>query len=103
MPAAFYPSSTLTPAGPARCMTAAFILCLLVLCLALGASSVFWVVLGVVLAVVIALGGGGQGQGGGEGASPVAHFGFPAQFHLVNGEEGDMTGLGERPQVRTSP
>lgn len=45
-------------------------------------------------------GGGGAGEGG-RGVGPVAHFGFPAEFHLVNEEEGEAAGIGERPQVCT--
>lgn len=99
MPAAFYPSSTLTPAGPARCVASIFLLCVLALVLAQGTSSILWVALVTMVVVVMALGGGGSGQGGGEGEEPVAHFGFPAQFHIVHEERGEMTGLGERPQV----
>lgn len=82
----------------------AVLLCLLGLLGSLGETPLFWVVLGGAVVVVAALSGGGGGGGGGqeergEGSSPIAHFGFPAEFHLVNEEEGETAGIGERPQV----
>lgn len=59
----------------------------------------FWVLFAAAVIIIMALGGGGGGGGGGEGISPVAHFGFPAEFHMVNEEEGEMAGIGECPQV----
>lgn len=59
----------------------------------------FWVALALVVMVTMALGGGGRDGGGGDAGAPIAHFGFPAEFHLVNEDVGEMTGLGERPQV----
>lgn len=98
--AALHPSSAFAPAGSVRRVASAFLLFILGMFLALGADSVFWVALTVAVVLVIALGGGGRDGGGmGEGLAPVAHFGFPAEFHLVNEEEGDTAGLGERPQV----
>lgn len=76
-------------------------LSLLAMVLALGPENVFGV--GFVVVIVLALsvgGGGGGGGGGGAGESPVAHFSFPAEFHLVKEEEGGPGCLGERPQVR---
>lgn len=103
MPAVFHPSSQLRPCGPVRRVGSALLLCLLGLLLALGASTVFWVMLAAAVVVVTMLGGGGGGggEGGGEGGgvAPVAHFGFPAEFHLVNEEAGETVGIGERPQV----
>lgn len=98
MPAVFQPSSQLRPCGPVRRVGSALLLCLLGLLLALGASTVFWVMLAAAVVVVTMLGGGGGGGGGG-GVAPVAHFGFPAEFHLVNEEAGETVGIGERPQV----
>lgn len=82
----------------------AVLLCFLGLLGSLAGSPLFWVVFGGAVVVVAALSGGGGGSGGGseqrEGGIPVAHFGFPAEFHLVNDEEGETAGIGERPQVR---
>lgn len=99
MPAFFHPSSNLAPAGAVRRAASGVLLGLLGLLLALDTSSIFWVLFAVAVAVVMAAGGGGSGAGGGEGAGPVAHFGFPAEFHLVNEESGEMAGIEERPQV----
>lgn len=100
MPAVFLPSSGLALPGYARRAAAAVLLCFLGLLLSLGASPMFWVVFAAAIVVVAALSDDGGG-GGGEGArvGPVAHFGFPAEFQLLNEEEGDMAGIGERPQV----
>lgn len=101
MPAVFQPSSNLAPSGPVRRAGSAVLLCLLGLLLALGASTIFWVVFAAAVVVVMALGTGGDGAGGREGVSPVAHFGLPAEFHLTNGDEDEMAGIGEQPQVRS--
>lgn len=77
----------------------AVLLCLLGLLGSLGESPLFWVVFGGAVVVVAALSGDGGRGSGGEGGNPVAHFGFPAEFHLVNEEEGETAGIGERPQA----
>lgn len=83
----------------------AVLLCLLGLLGSLGESPLFWVVFGGAVVIIAALIGGVSGPGmgvggeGGEGGNPIAHFGFPAEFHLVNEEEGETAGIGERPQV----
>lgn len=99
MPATFQAPVKTTASGAAVRAGSAVCLCLLGLLGSLGESPLFWVVFGGAVAVVAALGGGGDRPGGGAGGSPVAHFGFPAEFHLVNEEEGETAGIGERPQV----
>lgn len=99
MPASFQAPPKIVMSGAALRASSAILLCFLGLLASLGESPLFWVVLGGAVVVVAAITGGGSG--GGEGGSPVAHFGFPAEFHLVNEEEGEMAGIGERPQVRT--
>lgn len=98
MPSVFLPSSGLVLPGYARRAAAAVLMCFLGLLLSLGESPMLWVVFAAAIAVVAALCDGGDGEGAGMG--PVAHFGFPAEFQLVNEEEGEMAGIGERPQVR---
>ncbi|CAM9262265.1 unnamed protein product, partial [Ectocarpus sp. 6 AP-2014] len=97
MPAAFQAPPKIAMSGAALRATSAILLCFLGLLASLGESPLFWVVLGGAVVVVAAITGGGSG--GGEGGSPVAHFGFPAEFHLINEEEGEMAGVGERPQI----
>lgn len=99
MPAAFQAPPKIVMSGAALRATSAILLCFLGLLASLGESPLFWMVLGGAVIVVAAITGGGSG--GGEGGSPVAHFGFPAEFRLVNEEEGELVGIGERPQVRT--
>ena len=102
MPSVFLPSSGLVLPGYARRAAAAVLMCFLGLLLSLGASPMLWVVFAAAIFVVAALcDGGGGGGGGAEGArmGPVAHFGFPAEFQLVNEEKGETAGIGERPQV----
>ncbi|CAM9566356.1 unnamed protein product [Ectocarpus fasciculatus] len=97
MPASFQAPPKIVMSGAALRASSAILLCFLGLLASLGESPFFWVVLGGAVVVVAAI--TGDGSGGGEGGSPVAHFGFPAEFHLVNEEEGEMAGIGERPQV----
>ncbi|CAM9461081.1 unnamed protein product, partial [Ectocarpus sp. 13 AM-2016] len=97
MPAAFQAPPKIVMSGEALRATSAILLCFLGLLASLGESPLFWVVLGGAVVVVAAITGGGSS--GGEGGSPVAHFGFPAEFHLINEEEGEMAGIGERPQI----
>lgn len=100
MPATFQaPPVKMVASGPALRVGSAVLLCLLGLLGSLGESPLFWVVFGGAVVVVAALSGGGGRGAGGEGGEPVAHFGFPAEFHLVNEEEGETAGIGERPQV----
>lgn len=99
MPAAFQAPPKIVMSGAALRASSAALLCFLGLLASLGESPLFWVALGGAVVVVAAITGGGRSGGG--GGSPVAHFGFPAEFHLVNEEEGEMAGVGERPQVRT--
>lgn len=100
MPATFQAPVKMAAPGAAARAGSAVLLCLLGLLGSLGGSPLFWVVFGGAVVVVAALSGGGGGRGAGrEGGNPVAHFGFPAEFHLVNEEEGEAAGIGERPQV----
>eukprot|EP00903_Cladosiphon_okamuranus_P006353 g6223.t1 len=100
MPSTFQdPRVKMVASGAALRIGSAVFLCLLGLLGSLGESPLFCVAFGGAVVVVAALSGGGGGGAGGEGGEPVAHFGFPAEFHLVNEEEGEMAGIGERPQV----
>lgn len=97
LPALLCPSTMFTPWCSARCIAATSLLLLFMVSFAMGPGSIFS--LGFAAAVVVALAVGGDS---GEGATPVAHFGFPAEFHLVNEEDSGNAGMGraERPQVR---
>ncbi|CAN0210816.1 unnamed protein product, partial [Hapterophycus canaliculatus] len=101
MPAVFQAPPKMTTSGAALRAGSAALLCFLGLVGSFGESPLFWVVFGGAVVVVAALSGGGGGGEWerGEGGIPVAHFGFPAEFHLVNDEEGETAGIGERPQV----
>lgn len=103
MPADFRAPPKMAASGAGVRAGFAVLLCLLGLLGSLGESPLFWVVFGGAVVVVAALSGGVMGGGGEgdreEGGIPVAHFGFPTEFHLVNEEEGETAGLGERPQV----
>lgn len=109
MPAGFRAPPNMAASGAGVRAGSAVLLCLLGLLGSLGESPLFWVVVGGAVVVVAVLSGGfngggvgvGVGVGGerGEGGHPIAHFGFPAEFHLVNEEEGETAGIGERPQV----
>ncbi|CAM9953363.1 unnamed protein product [Scytosiphon promiscuus] len=101
MPTAFQAPPRTAASGATLRVGSAVLLCFLGLLGSLGESPLLWVVFGGAVVVVAALSGDG-GYGGwerGEGGVPVAHFGFPAEFHLFNDEEGETAGLGERPQV----
>lgn len=66
----------------------------------MNASSIYWASFTAIVAVILALGGGAGGGERSEGLAPVAHFGFPVEFHLINEEIGEMAGAaGELPQV----
>lgn len=99
MPAAFQAPVKMAASGAAVRAGSAVLLCLLGLLGSLGESPLFWVVFGGAVFVLAALSRGGGPGPGGEGGEPVAHFGFPAEFHLVNEEKGETAGIGERPQV----
>lgn len=99
MPATFQAPVKMAASSGAVSAGSAVFLCLLGLLGSLGESPLFWVVFGGAVVVVAALSGGGDRGAGAEGGNPVAHFGFPAEFHLVNEEEGETAGIGERPQV----
>ena len=102
MPSVFLPSSGALP-GYAQRAAATALLCFLGLLLSLGASPMFWIVFGAAIVVIATLCDSGDGGGGdGAGVGPVAHFGFPAEFQLLNEEEGNIAGIGERPQVCVS-
>ncbi len=100
LPAAFQAPLKMAAYGAPARAGSAVVLCLLGLLGSLGESPFFWVVFGGAVAIVAALNGGAGDGGVGEGSKPVAHFGFPAEFHLTNEEEGETAGIGERPQVR---
>lgn len=100
LPAAFQAPLKMAASGAPVRAGSAVLLCLLGLLGSLGESPLFWVVFGGAVAIIAAMTGGGGDGAVGEGSSPVAHFGFPAEFHLTNEEEGETAGIGERPQVR---
>lgn len=70
---------------------------------ALDAPDIYWTVFTAIVVVLLMLGGGAGGGERGEGLTPVAHFGFPAEFHLINEEIRETAGAGERPQVHERP
>lgn len=97
LPAPLCPCTMFTPWCSTRCVAATSLLLLFMVSLAMGPGSVLS--LGFFAAIVVALAVGGDS---GERATPVAHFGFPAEFHLVKDEDSGSMGMGraERPQVR---
>eukprot|EP00752_Nemacystus_decipiens_P014281 g12701.t1 len=97
MPTTFQAPVMMAAPGAAVRAGSAVFLCLVGLLGSLGESPLSWVVFGGAVVVLAALSGSGGGAGG-EGGNPVAHFGFPAEFHLINEEEGETAGIGERPQ-----
>lgn len=99
MPSVFHPCYFQASSDIVRYLVSSTLLCALALLWTLNAPAIYWTVFTAIVAVILALGGGAGGGERGEGLTPVAHFGFPAEFHLINEETGEMAGAGERPQV----